>query len=202
MHFNSTQNIRKILVVDDNKGAMDILEACFEDAKERDFPNWQIDEKTKALLRSLKLEKRYNKLGSGETLDAILDDVINATRDRIPYSGIISDYQMLTSARVEARSNMPDPENIALNFSKNPNAIEDYDGGIEVAKIANMLGIPVVMYSANPEKAQNTLNSKHLRHLKPAKAIVYPKEDIHDIFKGLAQQILENEKVQGNGLVR
>ncbi len=194
---------RRVMVVDDTQFELDLISDFFALHKANNFNNWNItDPKILEVLSSIELEMRRND-DNAENMSPILDEVVkssNSTQQQ-PLSGIISDMGMYTGQEYKESRHTPDPQNPDKSFFENRTAVGIREGGAQLAKVANLLHIPVVIFSGGGN-ASGIIATKHLKNLKPAKAEVYDKGDYKGIFVGLAKQIIENEKEQGASIGR
>lgn len=95
---------------------------------------------------------------------------------------------------IDPKTTNPSPEEY---FSKNLRNIDSSEGGLQLAKVAKIAGIPLVIYTGGSKEAKEALHAKRLKHLNPAGYVpVYSKTDYPGIFKTLAREILEKEQAQ------
>ena len=196
---------RRVLVVDDNKAILEVLQDTFNFQKTKAFKDWNIsDQRILDVLLSMELVTRHNKdYGSAEKpMDVILNEVVNSPFNGSPFSGIISDYSMPNSQVCDDSLQTPDPQKPTRRFEHNPQAIQENSGGVQLAKIANILQIPLVIFTGGPMSAERAIANTHLKHLKPAKAKVYVKDDYRGIFVGLAKEIVARENSQSASVAR
>ena len=154
------------------------------------------------VLSSIELETRHNlRPPQGQLLGAILDEVVSSSHNGQPISGIISDMRMPVSDGVRRSLFTPNPDDKEHLFSLNRNAIGGRDGGVQLAKVANIAQIPVVIFSGGRDPTA-IINSRHMKNMKPAKARVYAKDDYEGIFIGLAKAIIEREKTKESHFAR
>ncbi len=188
---------RKILVVDDNGDFLDRLKQEFGYLKEDDFPKLSISDDVRKMLHSMELETIHNMADLGEALEKL-----HLAHKTEAYSGIISDFDMPTSFAHKRSLRTPEtPHPNSLPFSQNENAVPQCgDGGLQLAKVAKIVGIPLVMLTGAPAAAEYDLGTKHLKGMKPVGKDglvgVYGKGDFEKALVGLAEAILENEKKQ------
>jgi len=194
------------------------LISAFNAAKAENFKGWgRLNAETLAVLNSMELQPRDNHREHNEqtgrfsdSMTPIIQDVMTAIKKNTPFSGIIAKKIMPASQRVTNAefTSVPTPRwGESQPFHEHHDAINSVEGGLELAKIANDIQIPVVIHSQKTEPSYFSMNSlnpalKHLLHRKPAKTTFYNDDDAKGIFVGLAKEIIASEKKQAATMSR